>query len=69
MICQEYDPQTHPVVGPLLRGGPLALAATNNLVTEDAYADACHMCYLVRKELRPRFPGELAPDQMYGVIK
>jgi hypothetical protein len=68
-ICQEYDPQTHPVVGPLLRGGPLALAETYNLVTEYAYADACNMCYQVRKELRPRFPSELAPDQMYGVIK
>jgi len=32
-----------------------------------AYADACHLCYTAREQLRPRFPHLLAPDAMYGV--
>lgn len=66
-ICQEYDPQVHPVVAPLLSGGPRELANCYGVETEENYADACHMCYMVRKALRSLFPAELAPDQMYGV--
>jgi hypothetical protein len=65
-ICAEYDPGAHPVIGPLLRGGPRALAQEYNLPLQGAYADACHLCYTARLALRERFPGELGPDQMYG---
>jgi hypothetical protein len=65
-IMRGYDPDTHPVVGPLLRGGPAELVRAHSLDHEPAYADACHLCYTARSMLRERFPDELAPDQMYG---
>ncbi len=68
-ICEEYDADAHPICGPLLAGGPAALVTEYNLPHESSYADACHLCYAARISLRPRFPGELSPDQMYGVIK
>jgi hypothetical protein len=36
---------------------------------EEAYADACHLCYRARVALRPRLPETLAPDQMYGDVE
>jgi MoaA/NifB/PqqE/SkfB family radical SAM enzyme len=66
-ICASYDPDAHPICGPLLEGGPAALTLEYNLPHAPAYADACHLCYETRLALRARFPKELAPDQMYGV--
>jgi MoaA/NifB/PqqE/SkfB family radical SAM enzyme len=68
-ICEEYDADAHPVCGPLLDGGPAALVTEYNLPHESSYADACHLCYEARISLRPRFPKQLSPDQMYGVFK
>ncbi|MCJ7433892.1 MAG: radical SAM protein [Anaerolineales bacterium] len=68
-ICEEYDADTHPICGPLLNGGPVALVTEYNLPHASSYADACHLCYEARTTLRPRFPECLHPDQMYGVIK
>jgi len=65
-IVASYDPQGHPIVGPLLAGGPAALVERYDLPHEDAYADACHLCYAMRVELRERFPQVLRPGQMYG---
>ncbi|MEW6404392.1 MAG: radical SAM protein [Chloroflexota bacterium] len=66
-ICSSYDPDTHPICGPLLHGGPLALIDEYHLSHEKTYADACHMCYSVRSALRQKLPNVLTPDQMYGV--
>jgi len=66
-ICEAYNPQTHPVCGPLLRGGPVALAKQYGFSPTETYADACHLCYTTRLSLRHRFPHILTPDQMYGV--
>ena len=68
-ICEEYDPDAHPVCGPLLAGGPAALVTEYHLNHRSHYADACHLCYEARTALRTRFPDLLAPDQMYGVLK
>jgi MoaA/NifB/PqqE/SkfB family radical SAM enzyme len=65
-IIAAYDPQHHPLVGPLLNGGPAQLARHFELDHEPDYVDACHLCYSARLELRPQFPAELGPDQMYG---
>lgn len=67
-IMAAYEPETHPVVGPLLAGGPARLVETYTLVHEESYVDACHLCYTSREALRPRFPAYLGPDQMYGVV-
>lgn len=66
-ICDGYDPESHPIVGPLLAGGPAELARSHALPCRATYADACHLCYEARRALRERFAGALAPDQMYGI--
>jgi MoaA/NifB/PqqE/SkfB family radical SAM enzyme len=67
-ICEEYDPDSHPICGLLLAGGPAALVTEYNLPHATRYADACHLCYKARANLRIRFPEFLGPDQMYGVM-
>jgi hypothetical protein len=67
-ICASYEPESHPICGPLLIGGPAALVNQFGLPHLENYADACHLCYTARLALRGSFPGILAPDQMYGVI-
>ncbi len=67
-IFAGYDPDAHPVTGPLLRGGPAELARANGITCRPGYADACHLCYETRRHLRQRYPEVLAPDQVYGVI-
>jgi MoaA/NifB/PqqE/SkfB family radical SAM enzyme len=67
-IVADYDPVTHPVIGPLHTGGPVALVEQYNLPHEDGYADACHLCYLARDALRRRFPESLTPGQVYGEL-
>lgn len=66
-ICEDYEPDLHPVVGPLLQGGPVELVLRYGLDHKMHYADACHACYDARLALRGRFPEILAPDQIYGV--
>ena len=65
-IWAEYDPVGHPIVGPLLTGGPAELARRYELPVADSYADACHLCFETRKALRDRFPEILGPDAMYS---
>jgi len=65
-ICETYDPDTHPIAGPLLAGGPAELARRYRVSCAAEYADACHLCDHVRRALRARFPETLTPDQMYG---
>jgi hypothetical protein len=67
-IMGNYDPDNHPVIGPLLEGGPAALVRQFSLDHEQDYADACHLCYLSRSKLRGVFPDILTPGQMYGEI-
>ena len=65
-IMAEYDPESHPIIGPLITGGPAELVSCYGLPHEPGYADACHLCYKARCQLRDRFPKALIPDQMYG---
>ncbi len=67
-IFSEFVPEKHPIIGPLIRGGPATLAKELSLVREEGYADACHMCYDLRCRLRStgRLTEVLLPDQAYG---
>ncbi len=65
-LFQRFEPERHPVVGPLLKGGPAELARHYGVTPGPGYADACHFCYMTRCVLRARLPGVLTPDQMYG---
>ncbi len=67
-ICRQYDPESHPVAGPLLTGGPAGLVRQYGVPYSEIYADACHLCYYARTLLRTKFPDILTPDQMYGVF-
>lgn len=64
-IVESYDPESHPVVGPILKGGPAALVESDRL--KGKYADACHLCFSARKVLRQHIPETLTPSQMYEV--
>lgn len=64
-ICDNYDPETHPIIEPLLTGGPTELVRRFKLEHDDYYADACHLCFEARKELRDHFPDVLTPANMY----
>jgi hypothetical protein len=66
-ICETYIPDSHPIAGPLLQGGPAALVEQYQLPHLATYADACHLCYEARIALRTTYPNILLPDQMYGV--
>ena len=66
-IVADFNPDEHPIIGPLLDGGPAELVRRYDLAHEDGYADHCHLCYESRRALRSQFPDELTPDQMYGV--
>lgn len=67
-LLEIYDPAAHPIVGPLIAGGPVELANRYEVPHQESYADACHLCYETRRALRARFPGVLTPDQVYGVF-
>lgn len=68
-ICQRYDPETHPIIGPLLQGGPAELARRYHSPNQEHYADACHLCYTTRREVRSQFPHTLTPEHMYTVVE
>lgn len=65
-VVRDYSPQRHPVIGPLLKGGPRALVEAHFPGCEERFASACHACYVVRRALRPRFRLHLGPAQVYG---
>jgi hypothetical protein len=70
-LIEGYLPSAHPVVGPLLRGGPLELSRVFGLgLDPDGYVDACHLCYAARKALRlhARASAHLAPGHVYGQV-
>jgi hypothetical protein len=66
-LLDNYDPQAHPIIGPLVAGGPAELVRHYELPHEDGYVDACHLCYEARAALRGRFPDLLGPPQVYGL--
>lgn len=66
-LVRDYDAHNHPIVGPLLRGGPICLATEHGLAVSDSYVDECHLCYTARKLLSLRFPQYLAPKEAYGL--
>ncbi len=66
-VVRHYEAQTQPIVGPLLRGGPIGLVKEHGLRISGGYVDECHLCYTARKQLLPSFPQYLAPKEAYGL--
>ncbi len=65
-LVETYRPEAHPIVGPLLEGGPAALVRRYDLPHAQGYVEECHLCYRAREMLRERFPEYLGPQQVYG---
>ena len=65
-LALEYEPDAHPICGPLIRGGPALLAGHYDVDIEKEYVDECHFCYVARRALVDRFPEYLTPRQVYG---
>jgi len=65
-LVKNYKGKTHPVAGPLIEGGPAALAACYGLELAAGHVDACHLCYEARKKLLGKFPEYLGPATIYG---
>jgi hypothetical protein len=66
-IVSSYRPDSHPICGPLIRGGPAQLAKEFGVTPEAGYIDECHFCYLVRKSTIHKFKDYLTPEQVYGL--
>jgi hypothetical protein len=66
-LVRGYDAHTHPIAGPLVRGGPAMLGKEYGIAMNDGYVDECHLCYTARKLLLPHFPQYLAPTEVYGL--
>ncbi len=66
-LVLEYDPDAHPICGPLTKGGPALLARQYDFDPEAGYVDEWHFCYLVRRSLVDSLPEYLAPRQVYGL--
>jgi MoaA/NifB/PqqE/SkfB family radical SAM enzyme len=67
-IARRYAPKSHPILAPLLRGGPDALAHSLEAEVDDVggYVDACHLCFLARRQARERGLAHLEPGIVYG---
>ena len=65
-IIAEYNPNRHPICGPLHRQGPAGLINELGLNPEETYVDECHACFSLRRGLLDQYPIHLAPRQVYG---
>jgi len=66
-LVKNYKGKSHPICGPLIKGGPALLAKEYDIDHQDRYVDACHFCYAIRKSLMDKFPKILAPKSVYGI--
>ncbi|MFX1364775.1 MAG: radical SAM protein [Promethearchaeota archaeon] len=66
-LIKKYDAFTHPICGPLIKGGPSELVREYKVDHEEEYVDECHLCYLARIHLINKFPQYLTPVQVYGL--
>ena len=66
-LMKNYTASSHPGCGPLVRGGPAALAQDLGYVSPAGVADACHLCFLARRSAIGRYPEILCPLQVYCV--
>ena len=66
-LSTTYEAKSHPICGPLIKGGPAQLARENTLFEEEEFIDHCHACFMTRKALLDKYPEYLAPKQVYGL--
>ncbi|MGD8394466.1 MAG: radical SAM protein [Candidatus Eiseniibacteriota bacterium] len=66
-LMARYEAARHAVCGPLVRGGPRALADEHGVALDGDFVDECHYCFSVRRALLERLPEALGPRQVYGL--
>lgn len=67
LLVKDYDPENHPIAGPLMKGGPAQLAITHDAAHQERYVDECHFCTHLCKNLIDKYPIILGPRQVYGL--
>jgi MoaA/NifB/PqqE/SkfB family radical SAM enzyme len=65
-IMEAYMPEEDPIIGPLLSGGPAALADKFGFDASSGFVSHCHLCFEVRRFLLDKFTEILTPKQVYG---
>jgi len=65
-IMSSYRPEKHPIVGPLLSGGPTELSKKYGFDIRPGFVSHCHLCFEIRRSLLDKFPKVLAPKSVYG---
>ncbi len=68
-MLPDYQPEKHPILAPLIIGGPQELARQLNYQSQRQYVDACHFCFEIRKSLvqQNKYPDYLGPAAVYGL--
>jgi hypothetical protein len=66
-LVSNYRSDSHPICGPLIRGGPAELVKALGVMPKTGYIDECHFCYLARRAIIDKFPDYLTPKQVYGL--
>lgn len=65
-IIEEFNPNGHPVIGPLFNAGPVGLIQVSGVQPDNEYVEPCHSCYSTRRKLIERYPHLIAPRNVYG---
>ena len=65
-IMNGYHPEMHPIIGPLMSGGPAELARKYGFDISGGFVSHCHLCFEARRALMDEFPEYLTPKQVYG---
>jgi len=65
-VMIDYHPKNHPIIGPLLSGGPAKLAEEYGFEVKARFVSHCHLCFETRRSLIDIFPEYLTPGQVYG---
>ena len=67
-VLDRYDPRAHPVIAVLHQQGPVGLyklAMQKGYDGVQSFVDECHLCYEMRKFLRPKYRRFLVPSECY----
>jgi hypothetical protein len=68
-ILQNYDYHAHPIISTIAEEGPIGLLGTaraKGFKEKQKFVNECHLCYEMRKILRPYYPNHLAPSSCYN---
>ncbi len=66
-LFSTYNSESHPILAPLVRGGPSDLSKDLGITPQSGYIDECHFCYVLRRKVIDTFHDFLAPRQVYGI--